>query len=383
MNNTQTITTQGMKYTGSKLKLLPHILSVVNELLNVNTPANLPANSDGSGTEASSCHILDGFSGTTRVSQALAQSGYTVTSSDISVWSETFGNCFLLAKKEKSFYQEMIDELNSLDGTKGCFNENYSVDYGELKKSPFQTKNPMKLDAIRYRIDTYHLDPVDSSVLLTSLVLALDRVDSTLGHFSSYLADWSPRSYNDMTLTVPEYQIYQQDHRVIRGDIFDVIGQGRYDLAYFDPPYGSNNEKMPPSRVRYASYYHFWTTVILNDHPKLFGKVHRREDTRDLIAGSVFEEFRKDENGRFIATEAIRKLIEKTNARYIVFSYSNGGRATKDELYDIFNSCGRLIRVMEIDYKSNVMSTMKWTNEWLNGDRKNTEYLFIIEKQPE
>ena len=28
------------------------------------------------------------------------------------------------------------------------------------------------------------------------------------------------------------------------------------------------------------------------------------------------------------------------------------------------------------------MSTMKWTNEWLNGDRKNVEYLFVIEKTP-
>ena len=44
------------------------------------------------------------------------------------------------------------------------------------------------------------------------------------------------------------------------------------DLAYYDPPYGSNNDKMPPSRVRYASYYHVWTTIIQNDRPELFGK---------------------------------------------------------------------------------------------------------------
>lgn len=356
------VSTQGIKYTGSKLKLLPYILGVVNDL-GVKT-------------------ILDGFSGTTRVSQALAQKGYSVTCADISVWSETFGKCYLMATREKVFYQKFIDELNALDGEAGWFTQNYSIDNAEINKAPFQTKNLMKLDAIRKKIDTFNLNDIDKSVLLTSLILALDKVDSTLGHFSSYLAKWSPRSYNDLFLMTPDYRIYKQRHRVIRDDIFNVVKNNKFDLAYFDPPYGSNNEKMPPSRVRYASYYHFWTSVILNDQPKLFGKVHRREDTRDLVAGSVFEEYKKNTDGKYIATEAIRKLISATNAKYIIFSYSNGGRATKNELNEIFNSCGKLLKVVEIDYRANIMSSMKWTNEWLNGDRKNVEYLFVIEKSP-
>lgn len=362
MSSSIDISTQGIKYTGSKLKLLPYILGTIDEL-KVET-------------------ILDGFSGTTRVSQALAQRGYEVTCADVSVWSETFGKCYLMAKKEKKFYQKIIDELNALDGRVGWFTENYSIDKGDINKAPFQTKNLMKLDAIRERINELNLEEVDKAVLLTSLILALDKVDNTLGHFSSYLAKWSPRSYNNIFLTVPDYKIYKQQNRVIKDDIFNIVGSNEFDLAYFDPPYGSNNEKMPPSRVRYASYYHFWTSVILNDKPKLFGKVHRREDTRDLVASSVFEEYKKDKNGKYIATEAIRKLANETNAKYIIFSYSNGGRATKDELNEIFNSCGKLLKVIEIDYKANVMSTMKWTNEWLNGDRQNVEYLFVLEKSP-
>jgi adenine-specific DNA-methyltransferase len=65
--------TQGIKYAGSKLKLLPRILNLIGR-----TDAKV---------------ILDGFSGSTRVSQALAQSGYTVTSNDIAVWSETLARC--------------------------------------------------------------------------------------------------------------------------------------------------------------------------------------------------------------------------------------------------------------------------------------------------
>jgi len=137
---------------------------------------------------------------------------------------------------------------------------------------------------------------------------------------------------------------------------------------------------MPPSRVRYASYYHIWTTVILNDKPALFGKANRREDTRDRVAGSVFEEFRKNENGNFIALEALRKLIINTRSRYILLSYSSGGRATKQELNDIIAESGKLLKAVEIDYKKNVMGNMRWTNEWINSDGKCHEYLFLMEK---
>ena len=78
-------------------------------------------------------------------------------------------------------------------------------------------------------------------------------------------------------------------HRALRNDIFDTIKDSDCHVIYFDLPYGSNNQKMPPSCVRYAAYYHIWTTIVQHDKPAVFVKVNRREDSRDLIAGSVFE----------------------------------------------------------------------------------------------
>ena len=237
----------------------------------------------------------------------------------------------------------------------------------------------MRLDAIREEIDKWNLDWDDQCVLLTSLILALDAVDNTIGHYAAYLSGWSQRSYNDLILKLPKrFHIYTQN-TVIQKDVFDAIKE-YYDLVYLDPPYGSNNEKMPPSRVRYAAYYHLWKTIILNDHPKLFGKANRREDSRDTFSPSIFEEYRKDEYGKFIAMQAIKKLIEQTRAHYIMLSYSSGGRATKQELYDIIQSYGKLISIQEIDYKKNVMSQMRWTYEWINSDGKYKEYLFLMEK---
>ena len=238
------------------------------------------------------------------------------------------------------------------------------------------------MDGIRQEIESLSLSKVDKAVALTSLVLALDKVDSSLGHFVSYLKDWSPRSYNDLTLAVPNTFESQAEHQVFRKDVFDLAPYVSVDLAYLDPPYGSNNEKMPPSRVRYTSYYHVWTSVCRFDKPKLFGKAKRRGDTSDTVAASVFEEFRKDSEGAFIAVKAIERLIKATKAHWIMLSYSSGGRATAEELHEVLQHNGRLVEVVELDYKKNVMAGMKWTNEWLrDAEQPNREFLFLIEKE--
>lgn len=356
----QNIKTEGIKYAGSKLKIIPYILEILNDLEGVQT-------------------VLDGFSGSTRVSQAFAKTGYHTTSNDIAVWSEVFATCYLKSNGLDKYYQEIIDHLNNLNGVDGWFTECYGVERTN-QKNPFQQKNTRKLDAIRDEIDKLNFSWEDKCVLLTSLIYALDSVDNTLGHYAAYLSSWSPRSYNDLKLKLPKRFEITSQHTVLRGDIFDTISNHEFDFAYFDPPYGSNNEKMPPSRVRYASYYHIWTTVIMNDKPELFGKANRREDTRDKVAGSVFEEFRKTDQGHFVAMEALRSLIERTRSRYILLSYSSGGRATKQELNDIISASGKLLKAVEIDYKKNVMGQMRWTNEWINSDGTYHEYLFLMEK---
>jgi len=359
--------TEGIKYAGSKLKLLPHILYLISKV----KPRV----------------VLDGFAGTTRVSQALAQNGYTVIANDVSAWSEVFATCYLLNEHPRSHYVSLIEHLNNLPPEDGWFTENYGGDPGDgcsigadgLKK-PWQRKNTRRLDAIRREIDNLGLSSIERAVLLTSLIQALDAVDSTLGHFASYLNEWSARSYKTLHLRPPAIRPKHAPHQVHRKDIFQLLPDTEVDLAYFDPPYGSNNEKMPPSRVRYSAYYHIWTTVCLNDRPDVFGKAKRRSDTSDVIGSSVFEEFRRDESGRLIVVEAIRKVLKGARAKHVLLSYSSGGRATAEELNDVISENGKLIDLLEIDYKKNVMADMRWTNEWVkDAELPNKEFLFLVE----
>jgi adenine-specific DNA-methyltransferase len=357
--------TEGIKYAGSKQKLLSQILMLARK------------------TGARS--VLDGFGGSTRVSQAFARDGYRVVCNDRAVWTETFATCYLKASNSSGRYADLIAHLNAMPPTEGWYTEHYGGATESREgsaKRPWQIHNTMKLDAIRDEIDRLQLGQIDKAVMLTSLILALDKVESTLGHFASYLREWSPRSYQTLQMKVPSIVPSNEAHEVFREDIFNIAPNSQVDLAYFDPPYGSNNEKMPPSRVRYAAYYHIWTTICSNDRPTLFGKVNRRLDSSDSFDGSVFEEFRKDVKGRFISVEAIRSLLLQTSAPWIILSYSTGGRATAKELNAAIESCGRVKEVIEIDHRENVMASMKWTNQWLrDAVVPNREMLFLIEKR--
>lgn len=361
--------TQGIKYTGSKREILPALLELIKPL-NVKT-------------------VLDGFSGTTRVSQALKQAGYTVYANDIADWSKVFGECYLLNRKPASYYLPIIECLNKLPGKYGWFSENYggepnggSAMQKDGRKRIWQLHNTKKLDAIREEIDKIAKDDIEKSVLLTSLIIAMDKVDSSVGHQVSYLRKWAPRAYNTMKMEVPRLIIDDKHHQVYQKDIFDLANDIEVDLAYYDPPYGSSNELMPPSRVRYASYYHIWKTICLNDKPKLVGVANRREDVGDTVSGSIFEEFRKNNEGQYMVIEAIERLIKNTPAKYVVLSYNNNGRATLQAIKEILKNLKKKVSIIEMDYKKNVMATItRTTNEWINEKNgANKEYLFIIHK---
>lgn len=353
--------TEGIRYTGSKKEILPKILELTKKLDVKN--------------------ILDGFAGTTRVSQMYKMNGYNIDCNDLAIYSKIFGNCYLINDKPKSYYEDKINHLNSLNGVYGWYSENYggdgkkdtSIGKDGLKK-PWQLHNTMKLDAIRDEIDIISENDIEKSVLLTSLIMSLDKVDNTLGHQVAYLKEWSPRSSNKMELKVPNLLISKGDYNVFNDDIFNI--KKEYDLIYLDPPYGTNNEKTKTTRVRYASYYHIWTTIIKNDKPELIGKSKRRyEFSSDTLPGavSVFESTNYD-----VVKKSIEDLL-KLNSKYFIFSYNNKSKVKISDLVDIFSQY-KLLETLEFSHKENVMKRLTSNKEWLGDQNKNLEYLFLIEK---
>ena len=359
--------TEGIRYTGSKREIIPKILSLIKERCpDVKT-------------------VLDGCAGTTRVSQSLRKNGYEVTANDLADYTQTFGRCYLQNTKPVSHYQPWIDELNNLKGISGWFTEHYG---GEVTtqakgnafqsdgyKRPWQVHNTQKLDAILEKIPELTNDPVERSVLLTSAILAMDKVDNTMGHQVAYLKDWPKRSYDTIRLEVPSLIPDGEPCQVSQLNIFDI--EAYYDLVYLDPPYGTNNQKTKTTRVRYRSYYHLWTTVCRNDKPTLHGAALRRKDaSSDSLPGaiSVFENTSHD-----VVFNATKELIQQLNCKYVLFSYGNKSKLSEANLRQIFNPY-TILEFAVFDHKENAMKTATTNSEWLGDQTKYQEFLVLIEK---
>jgi len=342
-----------IRYAGNKRKIVPKILSFISEL-NVDK-------------------VLDGFSGSTAVSQALKNNGYVVGSNDIAVYSKVFGECFLLNRTPQSFFMPLIEELNFLTGIDGWFTAHYggydmngSSVQKDNKKRPFQIHNTKKIDAIREKIDSFYPDDcIEKSVLITSLILAVDKVSNDMGHQASYLKTWTKKSANDIILEVPNFKIDNLNHKVYQKTIFDI--KDKYDLVYVDPPYGTSNKKTPTSRVRYQSYYHIWTTICLNDKPNTVGVSNRRYDASSDTIKSSISEF-EDLDLKYVENSFI-KLIDKFKDSYILISYNNRSKVTIDKLFEIFDK--RINNHISFGYKENAQ-----TNAVSNSKYK------IVHKEP-
>jgi adenine-specific DNA-methyltransferase len=131
----------------------------------------------------------------------------------------------------------------------------------------------------------------------------------------AYVKEWAPRSYQPLTLRVPE--LLPGDGVAVLGDALEMAAQlPACDLAYLDPPYNQH---------RYTANYHVWETLVAWDAPSHYGVACKRDDLRDPGTRSAF-------NARREMPAALRAVIDALDARLLVVSCSNEGWVTVDDL---------------------------------------------------
>ena len=151
--------------------------------------------------------------------------------------------------------QELDNELkrlSALPGEPGYFTDTFCV-----QSRYFQPKNGARVDGICNRLEADYRDSPLFPILLTSLMLAADRVDSTTGLEMAYLKQWAPRAYNDLDLRRPG--LLKGGGATVLGDAMATVDELEpVDLMYLDPPYNQH---------RYFGNFRIWETLVRWDAP--------------------------------------------------------------------------------------------------------------------
>ncbi|HEX4822046.1 MAG TPA: DNA adenine methylase [Acidimicrobiales bacterium] len=331
-----------IKYLGSKRRLVP-ALAAIARAAEIRT-------------------AIDLFTGTTRVAQAFKRDGAQVTAVDSARYAATFARCYIetdAAAIDRAEVARVIDHLNQLPGRPGYVTEVFCE-----RARFFQPANGARIDAVRDVIAADWTGSELEPILLTSLIEAADRVDSTTGVQMAYVKQWAARSYHRLQLRVPD--LLAGTGRALHGDAVALAPMlGPVDLAYLDPPYNQH---------RYTANYHVWETLTAWDAPEHYGVACKRDELRDPSTRSVF-------NARRQMPRALRGAIEALDARLVVVSCSNEGWASVDEVREWCASRGHA-EVLAFDSRRYVGAQIGVFNP--RGDRvgepthlHNVEYLVL------
>jgi adenine-specific DNA-methyltransferase len=334
-----------IKYIGSKRTLVPRILAYAKAIR------------DRTGAESFS----DMFTGTTRVAQALKRAHFQVTANDLASYSEVLAIAYIEADANLHrgpLTAAKIGHLNALPGRDGYFTQTFCVD-----SRYFQPGNGRRIDAIREEIDRISDDRVEHAILLTSLLEAADRVDSTTGLQMAYLKEWAPRSFNAMELRMPLLipgpgTALRQDANALAAAMAPV------DIAYLDPPYNQHS---------YFSNYHIWETLVRNDSPEPYGVACKRIDCR--VTKSAY-------NAKARSWASFESLVRTIPAKHLIVSFSNEGYFAHDDLVALLESTLGEVEAVPVDFRRYVGAQIGIHNP--KGEKvgtvshlTNREYLFV------
>jgi len=348
-----------IKYLGSKRVLLPAIREAIAELL----PHG---------------RVLDLFSGTSRVGQALKQDGYQVVANDHNLYAATIAKCYIeadhqdwsvRARREITRLQQLADGLDTDAATAGNKGEAcgswFTEDYCRRSRY-FQVVNGLRIEMVREAIAAAAYPPLLEAILLVSLLEAADRVDSTAGVQMAYLKQWAARSHNRLELRLPELHA-----RPAGGDCEAwceeaLVAAERFDgeLAYLDPPYNHHS---------YLGNYHVWETLVRWDAPETYGVACKRTDVQQRK--SAF-------NSKRACEDAFTALLEALSGKKIVVSFSDEGFLPRERLEQLLRHHGHL-ETRSFGHERYVGARIGIHNP--QGERvgtvshtRNREYLFLL-----
>lgn len=283
-----------IKYLGSKRRLVPVIRAMA-------------------GAGGRPRRALDLFSGTARVAMALKADGAEVTAVDTASYAHVLAQTYVATDGRSAPVGEIADAISYLEGLPS--RDGYVTSVFCSTARYFHPDNGRRIDAMRDAIEERYRHSDLYPILLTSLLEAADRVDSTTGVQMAFLKRWAPRALRPIELRPPA--LLAGPGSALQGDAVDLARSlPAYDVAYLDPPYNQH---------RYRSNYHVWETLVRWDAPEHYGVACKRVDCRDAATASPF-------NRRPQMPAALAGVIAAVTARLVLVSHNDEAWVTVPEL---------------------------------------------------
>ncbi len=344
-----------MNYIGSKYSLIDFLKSSVNHTLEENREEKKP------------CEMVfaDIFAGTSVVSGSFKESGYSIIANDIQYYSYIIARHLIEnnGNLDKMRCDNLIEELNRLEGVKGFIYNNYCYEGtvgSEFTRMYFSEYNAKKCDAIRIAIENKRnnaeISESEYFFLLSSLINSIDKYANTASVYGAFLKHLKKSAQAKMKLEPFPTMHGQVNCKVYNEDVMNLIKRISGDILYLDPPYNAR---------QYCTNYHLLETIAKYDNPAIRGKTGLREYNHQK---SVFCLKNKVE-------KAFAELVENANFKYIFLSYNNEGLMSFDTIESIMKRYGKY------EVYSQQHRRFKADNSRKNKADYTTEYLHCLIKK--
>lgn len=310
---------ENRRYLGSKTRLLPFLDKIIKE------------NTQGCRT------FLDLFGGTGVVANRFKED-YQVSVNDILFSNFVVYQCFM---GNETVNEKKIERILETFNSVAPEGENY---YSQNFADTYLSANNMCIvgkvrEQIKQLSKAKEINLREESVLLTSLLYAVDKIANTVGHYDAFRKGGDLERklvfrFPELSKDVPSLK-----PRIFNQEASELVQTISADIVYLDPPYNSR---------QYCDCYHFLENLMRDEHPKVSG-VARKMDRSSL---------KSDYCNRSRASSSFRKLIGRIKAKYILVSYNNTGltandrsnaRISDEDIWDILSSKGE-VRVFEKEF---------------------------------
>lgn len=307
--------------------------------------------------------FFDAFCGTGAVADYFKDS-FDLKINDMIYWSTLYSRGRI--QSENCRFELLgfcpFEYLNSSEEfIEGFFYNNYSP--ARSDRMYFTAENAGRIDFFRSTIEQWknenRLTEDEFAYLLASLIESISYISNTAGVYGAFLKHWDSRAHKKLELfRVASKNKASVSLQVYNAKIEDIIEKVECDILYLDPPYTQN---------QYGTQYHILETLVLNDNPSI-SKITGSRPTSTL---------RSDWSKNLKSHILFEKIIAKTNAKHIVFSYSVDGFLSKSFIEAVLKRYGK-----PETYLCQKISYDKYTNFKSRKGKEHFELLFYVEKKP-